>query len=34
MRAKQGNASSDDAADVGRMARAIADSAWDLARGA
>lgn len=32
MRAKQGNASSDDAADVGKMARLIADAAWKLAR--
>lgn len=33
MRAKQGNASSDNAADVGRMARGIADAAWRLAQG-
>ena len=32
MRAKQGNASSDNAADVGKMARGIADAAWDLAQ--
>ena len=32
MRAKQGNASSDNAADVGKMAKAIADAAWKLAR--
>lgn len=33
MRARQGNASSDDAAGVGRMARSIADAAWGLATG-
>lgn len=33
MRAKQGNASSDNAADVGRLARGIADAAWKLAQG-
>lgn len=32
MRAKQGNASSDNAADVGRLAKGIADAAWDLAQ--
>ena len=32
MRAKQGNASSDNAADVGKMARLIADAAWGLAQ--
>jgi len=32
MRAKQGNASSDNAGDVGKMARAIADAAWALAQ--
>lgn len=32
MRAKQGNASSDDAANVGKLARGIADAAWDLAQ--
>ncbi|MDG2308510.1 MAG: phosphotransferase [Candidatus Binatia bacterium] len=32
MRAKQGNASSDNAADVGKMAKAIADAAWRLAQ--
>ena len=32
MRAKQGNASSDNAADVGKAAKAIADSAWELAQ--
>ncbi len=33
MRAKQGNASSDNAADVGKMVKAIADAAWRLAQG-
>lgn len=32
MRAKQGNASSDNAADVGAMAKGIADAAWKLAQ--
>ena len=32
MRAKQGNASSDNAAQVGSMAKAIADAAWGLAQ--
>lgn len=32
MRAKQGNASSDNAADVGKAAKAIANSAWELAQ--
>ncbi len=32
MRAKQGNASADNAADIGKMAKAIADAAWKLAQ--
>ena len=32
MRAKQGNASSDNASDVGKLARGIADAAWKLAQ--